>query len=46
MSHNLHEISGNYIESMISNVKDMKAIIFDLDDTFINVIKWNDNFIL
>jgi len=29
MSHNLHEISGNYIESMISNVKDMKAIIFD-----------------
>ena len=27
--HNLHEISGNYIESMISNVKDMKAIIFD-----------------
>ena len=29
MSHNLHEISANYIESMISNVKDMKAIIFD-----------------
>ena len=29
MNHNLHEISGNYIESMISNVKDMKAIIFD-----------------
>ena len=29
MNHNLHEISANYIESMISNVKDMKAIIFD-----------------
>ena len=29
MAHNLHEISANYIESMISNVKDMKAIIFD-----------------
>ena len=29
MSNNLHDISSNYIESMISNVKDMKAIIFD-----------------
>ena len=27
--HNLHEISTDYIESMISNVKEMKALVFD-----------------
>ena len=26
---NLHEISEDYIDNMISTVKDMKAIIFD-----------------
>lgn len=31
-NHNLHEISANYFESMISCVKEMKSIIFD-DET-------------
>ena len=27
--HNLHEISNDYIENMISNIKEMKAMIYD-----------------
>ena len=28
-NHNLHEISNDYIENMISNIKEMKAMIYD-----------------
>ena len=46
MSHNLHEISGNYIESMISNVKDMKAIIFDSETQVIFSLEFSKSLAL
>jgi len=46
MSHNLHEISGNYIESMISNVKDMKAIIFDNETQVIFSLEYSKSLAL
>jgi len=46
MTHNLHEISGNYIESMISNVKDMKAIIFDSETQVIFSLEFSKSLAL
>ena len=46
MSHNLHDISGNYIESMISNVKDMKAIIFDSETQVIFSLEFSKSLAL
>ena len=46
MSHNLHEISGTYIESMISNVKDMKAIIFDSETQVIFSLEFSKSLAL
>ena len=46
MNHNLHEISGNYIESMISNVKDMKAIIFDSETQVIFSLEFSKSLAL
>ena len=46
MSNNLHEISSNYIESMISNVKDMKAIIFDSETQVIFSLEFSKSLAL
>ena len=46
MNHNLHEISANYIESMISNVKDMKAIIFDSETQVIFSLEFSKSLAL
>ena len=46
MSRNLHEISANYIESMISNVKDMKAIIFDSETQVIFSLEFSKSLAL
>ena len=46
MNHNLHEISANYIESMISNVKDMKAIIFDSETQIIFSLEFSKSLAL
>ena len=46
MKNNLHEISANYIESMISNVKDMKAIIFDSETQVIFSLEFSKSLAL
>ena len=46
MSHNLHEIAANYIETMISNVKDMKAIIFDNETQIIFSLEYSKSLAL
>ena len=43
---NLHEISNDYIENMISNIKDMKAIVMDKETQIIFSLEFSKSLAL